>query len=98
MITKLWVGNLPFNSKEEDVRTLFETVASVHSVKLIMDRESGRNRGFGFVEVKKDEAEQTIAKLHETDFGGRSLRVTMAKDQNTPNYAEQQSTQQMATV
>ncbi|CAM2068935.1 RNA-binding protein [Sulfidibacter corallicola] len=97
MIKKLWVGNLPFSAKEEEVRQLFETIGKVHSVKLIMDRESGRNRGFGFIEMYQDFADQAINKLHETDFGGRSLRVTIAKDQNTPNYSDQ-PVPQLATV
>ena len=76
---KIYVGNLPFSATEDAVRSLFEPHGTVLSVSLIMDRETGRPRGFGFVEMDNGAAE-AIAALDGTDFGGRSLRVNEAQD------------------
>ncbi|MFP4391790.1 MAG: RNA recognition motif domain-containing protein [Desulfohalobiaceae bacterium] len=76
---KMYVGNLPFSSSEEDVRQLFSQYGSVASVNLIQDRQTGRPRGFGFVEMETENADQAIAALDGTDFGGRTLKVNEAK-------------------
>ena len=78
----IYVGNLPFSSSEEDVRRLFEQYGSVHSVKLINDRDTGRPRGFGFVEMDESEAVTAIEALNGTDMGGRSLRINEALPRN----------------
>jgi len=73
MAKKLFVGNLPFSATEEDLTELFAAYGEVHSVKIINDRETGRPRGFGFVEMEN--ADQAIAGLNDKDFQGRPLRV-----------------------
>jgi RNA recognition motif-containing protein len=78
MSTNLYVGNLPFSATEESIRDLFSTYGTVESVKLITDRETGRLRGFGFVEMVSG-ANEAIAALHEKDFDGRNLTVNRAK-------------------
>jgi len=79
--SKLYVGNLPFSSSEDDLRELFETHGSVESVAIIMDRDTGRPRGFAFVEMEtNDSAQSAIRALDGTQFGGRSIRVNEAQD------------------
>jgi RNA recognition motif-containing protein len=78
MSTNIYVGNLPFDATEESVRDLFSSYGTVETVKLITDRETGRFRGFGFVEMA-DGAREAMAALNEKDFGGRALTVTPAK-------------------
>jgi len=77
---KLYVGNLPYNTSEEDLKELFGTHGNVTSVSLISDRETGRSKGFGFVEFENDdEAKKAIDALHGQDFGGRALVVNEAR-------------------
>lgn len=78
MASKLYVGNLSFSSTEEAVRTLFAQFGEVLSVNLISDRETGRPRGFGFVEMEN--AEAAIAALNGKDFEGRPLKVNQAQE------------------
>lgn len=75
---KIYVGNLPFSATEDDIRALFAEFGNVTSVSLITDRETGRPRGFGFVEME-DGANEAITALDNKDFGGRNLRVNEAK-------------------
>lgn len=75
---KLYVGNLPFSATEDELRELFEEHGSVASVALITDRDSGRPRGFGFVEME-DGAEAAISALDGADMGGRNLKVNEAR-------------------
>lgn len=77
---KLYVGNLPFKVTEDDIRNLFEQYGSVHSVSLIVDRYTGKMRGFGFVEM--DNAEEAIKSLDGHDMEGRALRVNLAREKN----------------
>jgi RNA recognition motif-containing protein len=79
-MTSIYVGNLPFSATEEELRTLFEQHGAVHSVKLISDRETGRPRGFGFVEMDPAPAAQAIERLNGTDMGGRPLRINEAQE------------------
>lgn len=79
-MTSIYVGNLPFSATEEELRTLFEQYGAVHSVKLINDRETGRPRGFGFVEMDPSEAAAAIQQLNDTDMGGRALRINEAQE------------------
>ena len=76
---KMYVGNLPFSATEDEVRALFSEYGSVESVSLINDRETGRPRGFGFVEMSDAEADAAIAALNGKDMGGRSLRINEAR-------------------
>jgi RNA recognition motif-containing protein len=75
---KIYVGNLPFTATEDEIRELFGTYGEVGSVALITDRETGRLRGFGFVEMGEG-GEEAIDALHQTDFGGRTLTVSQAR-------------------
>ncbi len=79
MSKKIYVGNLPFTATEDSVRELFQTHGTVDSVSLIADRETGRPRGFGFVEMPVEAADAAIKALDSQDFGGRNLKVNEAK-------------------
>ncbi|MCP4573943.1 MAG: RNA-binding protein [bacterium] len=76
---KLYVGNLPFSATEDEITELFGQHGTVHSVALINDRETGRPRGFGFVEVDDDAMPNMIQALDGQDMGGRPLRVNEAQ-------------------
>jgi RNA recognition motif-containing protein len=76
---KIYVGNLPFETSESAVEQLFGTYGEVASVALPTARETGRPRGFGFVEMSTEDAAKAIAALNGTDFGGRALNVNEAK-------------------
>lgn len=80
MFKSIYVGNLPFSSSEEQVRELFSQYGEVRSVKFINDRETGRFRGFGFVEMEDEPAAQAIGALNGSTFGGRSLRINEAQE------------------
>ena len=77
-MTNIYVGNLPFSTTEEEVRNMFSAYGSVDNVSLIADRETGRLRGFGFVEMSSG-ADEAIAALNQTELGGRRLVVNLAK-------------------
>ena len=79
MGTNIYVGNLSFDSNEQAVRSLFEQFGAVHTVKLIEDRETGRPRGFGFVEMDTEEGNAAIAALNGHELDGRALKVNEAK-------------------
>jgi cold-inducible RNA-binding protein len=79
-MSKIYVGNLPFTATEEAVRTLFAQHGTVESVSLITDRETGRPRGFGFVEMSRADAARAIQNLNGHDMGGRPLKVNEAQD------------------
>lgn len=79
-MTTIYVGNLPFNATEQDVRALFERHGKVDSVKLINDRETGRPRGFGFVDMPSGEAQSAIQALNGYQMSGRPLRVNEAQE------------------
>lgn len=78
-MTRIYVGNLPFSATPDEVRALFEQHGSVENVDLIHDRETGRPRGFGFVEMEESEAQEAIQALDGTEMGGRNLRVNEAR-------------------
>ena len=80
MVKKIYVGNLPFSATEDEIRQLFGQHGTVSSVKLITDRETGRPRGFGFVEMDGAEADAAIAALNGADMGGRALRINEARE------------------
>ena len=79
-MTKIYVGNLPFSATESEVRELFAQHGTVESVSLINDRETGRPRGFGFVEMSRADATRAIQALNGKDLGGRPLRVNEAQE------------------
>ena len=79
-MTTIYVGNLPFSATEQDVRALFEAHGTVESVKLINYRETGRPRGFGFVDMPQDAAQAAIQAMNGRDLNGRPLRVNEAQE------------------
>ncbi len=79
-MAKIYVGNLPFTASEAEVRTLFAQHGTVESVSLPTDRETGRPRGFGFVEMSQADAARAIQNLNGHQMGGRPLRVNEAQD------------------
>jgi RNA recognition motif-containing protein len=80
MSTKLYVGNLPYETTESDLQTLFESAGQVSTVSVVKDRATGQARGFAFVEMSDDEgARKAISELDKHQYGGRSLTVNEAK-------------------
>ena len=76
----IYVSNLNFSTTSESLQELFATYGEVESAKIITDRESGRSRGFGFVEMPNDsEGQDAISKLNETDFEGKAISVSIAR-------------------
>ena len=80
MAKRLYVGNLPFDATTDAVRAAFEAFGTVHDVSLITDRETGRPRGFGFVEMDEEGAKAAIEGLDSKEFGGRNLTVNEARE------------------
>ena len=80
MAKKLYVGNLSYSTTEDELRELFEKHGSVESVNLIVDRDTGRSRGFAFVEMDPGGADAAISALNGQDLGGRSLRIDEARE------------------
>ncbi len=77
---KLFVGNLSYNTSGEDLKDLFSQFGEVISASVVKDRDSGRSRGFGFVELpEREQGEAAIAQLHEQEFQGRNITVNEAK-------------------
>ncbi len=88
-MTKIYVGNLPFSATEAEIRELFGQYGTVESVSLITDRDSGRPRGFGFVEMSRADASRAIQNLNGKALGGRPLRVNEAQERQAsrgPRY------------
>ena len=79
MSKKIYVGNLPYSATEDEVRGVFGEFGDVQSVNLINDRETGRPRGFGFVEMGDEDADNAIQALDGKDLGGRPMRVNEAR-------------------
>jgi RNA recognition motif-containing protein len=79
-VTKLYVGNLPFTATDDSVRALFAPHGTVEKVSLITDRDTGRPRGFGFVEMSNADASRAMQALDGKDFEGRPLKVNEAQD------------------
>ena len=81
MTKKLYVGNLSFQTTEGELSELFAQVGEVESVRIITDRDTGRSRGFGFVEMDDENAEKAISQFNGTDLDGRALTVNEARPQ-----------------
>lgn len=76
----VYVGNLPYSTTESDLENMFSSYGQVDSVKIITDRDTGRSKGFAFVEMSsRDEGEQAVAELNGKEMGGRQLRVNEAR-------------------
>ena len=81
MARRLYVGNLSFDTNEQTLASAFAKFGTVKSTKIITDRETGKNRGFGFVEMSSDdEGDRAIAGMHEQKLDGRALTVNEAKE------------------
>ncbi len=78
----IYVGNLPLGTTDNELREIFSQFGQVHSAKVIMDRDTGRSRGFGFVEMSENVARKAISELNEHEFNGRQLVVNEAKPKN----------------
>lgn len=86
MLTKLYVGNISFNTTAQDLETIFAQSGTVQSANLIEDRETGRSRGFGFVEMSsKEEAENAVSTFNGKEIDGRALVVNEAKPREERN-------------
>ena len=82
MSKKLYVGNIPYETNENDLEQLFAEAGPVESVNVVRDRETGRARGFAFVEMATDEgAQAAVSQLHDRSFGGRRLTDNEARPQ-----------------
>jgi RNA recognition motif-containing protein len=79
----IYVGNLPFSATEDEVRELFGQFGEVETVKLVTDRETGRPRGFGFVEMNNSAADAAIKELNNAQMGERTLKVNQAQPKKT---------------
>lgn len=83
MSTNLYVGNLPFSTTSADLEALFAQHGTVASAQVIIDRETGHSRGFGFVEMgSSEEAQKAISSLDGTDHDGRQLKVNIARERS----------------
>ncbi len=88
MTKSLYVGNLPWSATEEEVRDLFSQYGDVSSVKLVSDRETGRARGFGFVEMASEGVQAAVEALDNYSFNGRNLKVNEARPREPrPSYS-----------
>jgi RNA recognition motif-containing protein len=85
MSTKLYVGNLSFDTTENDLNTLFAEAGEVESVRINTDRDTGRSRGFGFVEMDDEAGQKAISQLNGTELAGRQLTVNEARPQADRN-------------
>ena len=80
---RIYIGNLPWSATEDDVREMFSAAGEVQSVAVITDRETGRSRGFGFVEMDDADADKAIGLLDGKDMDGRPLRVNEARERES---------------
>jgi RNA recognition motif-containing protein len=80
---RLYVGNLPFSASQDDIRAAFEAFGTVHDVNLVTDRDTGRPRGFGFVEMDAEAANAAIEGLNNKEFDGRDLTVNEARERKS---------------
>jgi RNA recognition motif-containing protein len=85
-VRTLYVGNLPYRANEASVRSLFSEHGVVHSVRLMKDKQTGKRRGFGFVEMAADDAASTVEALNDTEFQQRTLKVREAKERPEPTH------------
>jgi cold-inducible RNA-binding protein len=91
MSKKIYVGNLSYEATEEQVSEMFEQYGKVDSIAMITDRNSGRFRGFGFVEMEESAANAAIKALNDTDLDGRTLRVNEARPREERNGGKHRS-------
>ncbi len=84
---RLFVGNLPFSTTDEDLQNLFAGFGDVNSARVIVDKQTGRSRGFGFIEMEAGEALRAMSELNDTDYGGRKIRVSEAHEREQRSYS-----------
>ena len=77
---RIYVGNLAWSTTEDELRQVFSECGSVHSATVISDRQTGRSRGFGFIEMENSDADSAISQINGKDLGGRELRVNEARE------------------
>ncbi len=80
---RLYVGNLPYQTTEQDLTDLFEQVGQVTFATVITDRDTGRSKGFGFVEMSNEQAQEAIERLNGTNLGNRTITVNQARDRQS---------------
>lgn len=85
-VKTLYVGNLPYRANESSVRSLFSEYGMVHSVRLMKDKQTGKRRGFGFVEIAASDAANAISSLNDSEFQQRTLKVREAKERPEPTH------------
>jgi RNA recognition motif-containing protein len=85
MSKRIYVGNMSFQTTETDLTNLFEQAGEVESVSIITDRDSGRSKGFGFVEMSGESADKAIAQFNGTELNGRALTVNEARPREDRN-------------
>ena len=84
---RLFVGNIPYSMSEDELREVFEECGNITSCKLIIDRDTGRSKGFGFVEFEsKEEAESAVEKFNNADVNGKTLVVNEARPQEKKTF------------
>ncbi|MCX7908729.1 MAG: RNA-binding protein [Ignavibacteria bacterium] len=90
----IYVGNLSFSTTQEELENLFSQYGEVESVRIVRDRQTGRSRGFGFVEMKAEQGKVAIQELNGKEFGGRNILVNEAKQQERPqrNFSRSNNT------
>ncbi len=76
----IYVGNLPFSASEDELRTMFSSYGNVQSVKIVTDRDTGKPRGFAFVQMDADRAATAVQELNGRQMGGRTLRINEAQE------------------
>ena len=86
MSKRIYVGNLSYQTTENDLTNLFEQVGQVDSVNLIMDRDTGRSKGFAFVEMNGEDADKAIAQFNGTEINGRALTVNEARPREERSF------------
>ncbi len=91
MSKKVYVGNLPFRTTEEDLANLFGQVGTVESVSIIIDRETGRSKGFGFVSMSAEDADNAIAQFNGYPLSGRPLTVNEARPMVRKDFTARQA-------
>lgn len=84
----LYVGNLPYKANEDAVKVLFQRFGTVNNVRLMKDRQTGRRRGFGFVEVSASDSDKMVRALNEFEYDGRTLKVREAKEKTDNEDAD----------
>jgi len=86
MVKTLYVGNLPYTTSEDELKDVFAEYGEVSSSKIITDRETGRSRGFGFIEMDAENAQSAIDALDGKEFNGRNLRVNEARERKPRRF------------